>query len=85
MTRLTAPRFRIVLTFAFFTLVFLFFMIKIESNFQYADIPTRTGNILDNEPKDSNNIFLLYTNTLKGGIELKPRQACTIESAGRFL
>lgn len=43
------------------------------------------GNILHNEPTGERNIFFLNTSDVSSGIDLLPRSACAIESAGEFL
>lgn len=42
------------------------------------------GNLLDDEPTGSRNIFFMNTSDVTSGIDMQPRQACAVESAGEY-
>lgn len=61
--------------------------INYDQLFEFADESSKTEvtpYFKDHQPKDSRSIFFLNTSDVANGIELLPRQACAVESAGEL-
>lgn len=87
MLRFFTSRFQIITSFVILLIIFYLFNLEnFKEKVQQALIVQESlalENILNDEPKDNKNIFLINTSDVSSGIDLQPRQACAIESAGK--
>lgn len=78
------PRSRVV-KFQFLILLsifsFIIFLQYTDEDIKYHKF-TSVGNLLQDEPRDDRSIFFIPSVDTTSGIDLQPRQACAVESAG---